>query len=219
MNGALFRDRRDAGRQLGARLAAHRGTDVLVVGVPRGGVAVAAEVARALDADLDVVVARKLGAPGAAELAIGAVTADGARVLNYDVIDSLGVPADYVEGETAAQLVEARRRVAWLRQVRPAARIRDRVTILVDDGLATGATVRAAVHSLRTAGAARVIVAVPVGAREACAEMAAVADDVVCLHQPEPFGAIGWYYADFAQVSDDEVRALLETPQPAPIAG
>lgn len=206
----LFRDRIDAARLLADRLAAYRRGDTLVMGIPRGGVAVAAELARALDADLDIVVARKLGAPGAPELAVGAVTADGGSFLNQDVIQLLGVSEPYVQAVTKVQMAEARRREETLRSLRPPARIRKRTVILVDDGLATGATMRAAVRSVRKEGPARVIVAVPVGSRQACAALAEEADEVVCPHQPDPFGAIGLYYERFEPVEDVQVQRLLE---------
>lgn len=216
----LFRDRLEAGRLLADALGKYRGTDALVVGIPRGGAAVAAELARALDAELDIVVARKLGAPGSAELAIGAVTADGGCYLNGDIIRMLGVTEPYVQAVISVQMVEARRREDTLRQLRPRARIRGRTVIVVDDGLATGATMRAAVRSLRKEEPARVIVAVPVGARETCAALAAEADEVVCPHQPEPFGAIGLFYEHFEPVEDVEVQHLLEaTRAPATASG
>ena len=207
---ALYRDRTEAGSALAALLGAYRGRDALVVGIPRGGVVVAAEVARLLDAELDVVVARKLGAPGQQELAIGAVTADGGRFLNDDVIKLLNVSEPYVEAVTHVQMAEARRREDWLRHLRPAANVAGRTVILVDDGLATGATMRAAARSLRQRLPARLVAAVPVGAREACTALRADVDEVVCPRQPEPFGAIGFYYHHFEPVEDDQVRELLE---------
>jgi len=216
MMDALYRDRIEAGGALAALLGAYRGRDVLVVGIPRGGVAVAAEVARLLDAELDVVVARKLGAPGQEELAIGAVTADGGRFLNDEVIKLLNVSEPYVEAVTHVQMAEARRREDWLRMLRPAAPVAGRTIILVDDGLATGATMRAAARSLRQRLPARLVAAVPVGSREACTALRAEVDEVVCPRQPEPFGAIGFYYHHFEPVEDKQVRDLLEA---APVAG
>jgi predicted phosphoribosyltransferase len=172
---------------------------------------VAAEVARILGAELDIVVARKLGAPGIPELAIGAVTADGGRFVNQDVMTEMGVDQAYLEAETARQMAEARRRETWLRSLRPAVNARGRVVILVDDGLATGATVRAALRSVRQQHPARVVVAAPVGSREACRALGEEADEVVCPSQPEPFGAIGFYYRNFEPVEDDRVREILET--------
>lgn len=205
----MFRDRRDAGEALAARLGQYRGTDALVLGLPRGGVAVAAPLARALDAELDVVVARKLGSPVSAELGIGAVTADGGRFLNDEIIRELGVSEAYIAAVTKVQQAEARRRERIFRGDRPAARIAGRTVILVDDGLATGATMRAAVASVSKRAPARVIVAVPVGSPQACDALRGAADEVICLHEPEYFSAVGSWYDHFEQTEDDEVKALL----------
>jgi len=212
----FFLDRRDAGRALAAALERFRGKDVLVLGLPRGGVPVAAEVARALDGDLDVVVARKLGSPGSAELAIGAITADGQRVLNEDVIRDQRVSEAYIEAVSAVQQAEARRRETAFRGGRPAPRIAGRIVILVDDGLATGATMRAAVRAVRRQAPARLVVAVPVGAPAACEMLRSEADEVVALGEPEYFGAVGTFYRDFRQTEDDEVLHLLEEHAAAP---
>lgn len=205
----LFRDRRHAGEALAQRLAGYRGTNALVLGLPRGGVVVAAQVARRIDAELDVVVARKLGSPISRELAIGAVTANGGRFLNEDVVSAFSVPEAYIEAVTERERVEARRREADLRGRRPAPSIAGRVVILVDDGLATGATMRAAVRSVRQHRPRRLIVAAPVGAPESCAALRLEADEVVCLHEPRDFGAVGRFYGDFSQTEDEEVRMLL----------
>jgi predicted phosphoribosyltransferase len=181
-----------------------------VLGLPRGGVPVAAAVARALDAELDVVVSRKLGAPISAELAIGAVTANGGRFLNDDVIRMLNVSEAYLEAVTATQQAEARRRETLFRGSRPAPVIAARTVILVDDGVATGATMRAAVRSVRRQQPKRLVVAVPVGAPETCAALRAEVDELVCLHEPESFGAVAYYYEDFSQTQDSDVQALLE---------
>ncbi len=207
--GALFRDRADAGAQLAQALQGYRGQDVLVLGIPRGGVVVAAEVARRLGAELDVIVARKLGAPISRELAIGAVTADGERYLNEDILRELRVPEHYVQTVTEEEQAEARRREERFRAGRPPARIAGRTVILVDDGLATGATMHAAVRSVRRQRPARLVVAVPVGARETCEELRAEADEVVCLFQPEPFWAVGAHYRHFEPVDDATVQELL----------
>ncbi|GIW52162.1 MAG: hypothetical protein KatS3mg081_1517 [Gemmatimonadales bacterium] len=206
----LFRDRVDAGRVLAERLSSYKGKSPVVLGIPRGGVVVAAEIARRLEGSLDVVVARKLGAPGSPELAVGAVTADGGRFLNDDIIRMLGVSREYLDSVTALQMAEARRREEWLRNLRPAVPLGGRVVILVDDGLATGATMRAAVRSVRQQQPARLIVAAPVGSRDACATLSSEADEVVCPYQPEPFGAVGFFYEHFDPVDDDEVKALLD---------
>jgi predicted phosphoribosyltransferase len=205
----LFRDRRHAGDALARRLAGYRGSNALVLGLPRGGVVVAAQVARWLDAEMDVVVARKLGSPVSPELAIGAVTANGGRFLNDDVIATFGVTDAYVEAVTAVQRAEARRREADLRGQRPSPSIAGRVVILVDDGLATGATMRAAVRSVRQHRPRRLVVAVPVGSPEACTALRGETDEVVCLYEPDDFGAVGQFYGEFSQVEDAEVRALL----------
>lgn len=207
----LFRDRMDAGRQLAERLAAYRGKEALVLGIPRGGVVVAAEVARGLESELDVLVARKIGAPGIPELAIGAVTAEGGRYLNEAVLDELHVSAAYLDAATTVAMEEARRREAALRSLRPAPRMEGRVLIVVDDGLATGATMRAAVQALRKKRPARIVVAVPVGARETVAVVKGEADEVVCLVSPESLAAISPFYHRFEPVEDDEVvRSILE---------
>jgi putative phosphoribosyl transferase len=214
----------DAGAQLAERLGHYRGQDVLVLGIPRGGVPVAAEVARRLGADLDIVVARKLGAPDSPELAIGAVTANGGRFLNEGVIEELSVPESYVATVTAAQMAEARRRAERFRDGRAQERVKDRTVIIVDDGLATGATMRAAVRSVRSQQPSRLVVAVPVGSPEACAALRSEADEVVCLYEPEPFWAVGLYYRHFQPTEDAEVQQVLQEShardrQPEPAAG
>jgi putative phosphoribosyl transferase len=208
---ALFQDRYDAGAQLAQRLAGYKDGDVLVLGIPRGGVPVAAEVARRLGAALDVVVARKLSAPGLPELAIGAVTADGGRFLNEDVMQNLGVSAAYLQAVTDAEMTEALRQETRFRGPRKACRIAGRVVILVDDGLATGATMRAALRSVRARGPARLIVAVPVGSEQACAALEHEADDLVCLYKPEPFHAVGLYYEHFEPTEDSQVEEILQS--------
>ncbi len=212
-DGLFFVDRRDAGRALAAALHRFRGQDVLVLGLPRGGVPVAAEVAAALDGELDVIVARKLGSPGA----IGAITADGERVLNEDVIRDLRGSEAYVDAVSSVQQAEARRREAGLRGDRPAPRIAGRIVILVDDGLATGATMRAAVRAVRRQAPARLVVAVPVGAPAPCETLRSEADEVVVLGEPEYFGAVGTFYRDFRQTEDEEVQHLLEEHATAPV--
>ena len=205
----LFRDRRHAGDALAAQLERYRGSNALVLGLPRGGVVVAAQVARWLDAELDVVVVRKLGSPMSPELAIGAVTANGGRYLNEEIIAAMGVSDAYIEAVTAEQRAEARRREADLRAQRPAPSIAGRVVILVDDGLATGATMRAAIRSVRQHRPRRLVVAVPVGAPDTCAALRSEVDEVVCPHTPRDFGAVGRFYGEFWQTEDAEVRGLL----------
>ncbi len=204
-----FRDRTDGGRFLAKHLSAYKGKDALVLGIPRGGVPVAAEVARLLDVELDVIVARKLGAPHSPELAIGAVTANGGRYLSEDMILDLGVSPEYVESVTAEETAEAKRREERFRGDWPKASIKNRVAILVDDGLATGATMRAAVRSVRLHEPAKIVVAAPVGSVEACAALRKEADEVVCPRTPVEFMAVGLYYEDFGQTQDAEVRQIL----------
>jgi putative phosphoribosyl transferase len=207
--GRLYRDRTHAGECLAARLDAYRGTGALVLGIPRGGVPVAAAVARLLEAGLDVVVARKLRAPGFPELAIGAVTANGGQFLNQDVIRELGVSDGYLQAEIAVQMADASRREERFRAGRTPRDLTDRVVIVVDDGLATGATMRAAVRSVRSRQPARLVVAVPVGSAQACAALRPEADELICLHEPEEFWAVGAYYLHFEAVEDDEVARIL----------
>lgn len=204
-----FADRREAGEALASQLRHLAGPDTLVLGLPRGGVPVAAEVARALGAELDIVVARKLGSPRSPELAIGAITADGARVLDPHVMRALGVTAAYLEEVSIRERAEAARRERRFRGDRPAPRLRGRTVVLVDDGLATGSTMRAAVRKVREQRPARLVVAVPVGAQDACQALGTEADEVVCLLVPAEFGAVGTWYRDFRQVEDEEVGDLL----------
>jgi predicted phosphoribosyltransferase len=205
-----FRDRRDAGCLLAARLAAytHR-PDVIVLALPRGGVPVAYEVARALDAPLDVFVVRKLGVPGHEELAMGAVATGGVRVLNEPVVQSLRIPGHVIDAVAAREEEELRRRERLYRADRPPSDVRGRTVILIDDGLATGATMQAAVEALRQQEPARIVVAVPTGSPETCEALRGQVDEVVCAVTPEPFFAVGLWYEDFSQTTDEEVRELL----------
>ncbi|HEY8490189.1 MAG TPA: phosphoribosyltransferase family protein [Dehalococcoidia bacterium] len=205
-----FRDRADAGRRLAAALADLRDARPVILAVPRGGVAVAAEVARALDAPLDVMVARKLGAPGQPELAIGATTARGDVVLDPFLIRELEVPEQYVEAERRRQSQAAQEQEQRFRRARPPVGLEGRTAVLVDDGLATGATMEAAVRTARRLGAGAVVVAVPVASTEGAARMRRLADRFVSLHTPPDFGAVGAYYREFRQVPDEEVVRLLE---------
>ena len=205
-----FRDRLEAGRVLAALLTTYANRpDVLVLALPRGGVPVADEVAGALEAPLDVLIVRKLGVPGHEELALGAIASGGVRVLNDDLIEALRIPPELVEAVAAREERELARRERVYREGRPPVELRDRTVVLVDDGLATGATMRAAVQALRQRGAARIVVAVPTAARATCEALRAIADDVVCATTPEPFYAVGEWYEDFSETTDDEVRDIL----------
>jgi predicted phosphoribosyltransferase len=206
----LFRNRADAGRVLAGKLSEYAGrSDVVVLALPRGGVPVAYEVARALHAPLDVFLVRKLGLPGHEELAMGAIASGGVRVLNEEVVRLLRVPPEVIDIVAAEEKQELQRREEAYRDGRPPLDVRGKTAILVDDGLATGSTMRAAVAALRRQGPSRIVVAVPVAAAETCAEMRSEVDDLVCARTPEPFRAVGLWYQDFSQTSDDEVRDLL----------
>jgi predicted phosphoribosyltransferase len=214
-----FFDRVDAGRQLAEALTAYGGrSDVVVLGLPRGGVPVAREVARRLGAPLDVFLVRKLGVPGHPELAMGAIAEGGVEVLSDDLIHDLGIPQRMVQQVAVRERMELDRRDALYRDARPLPTIRGRVVILIDDGLATGATMQAAVTALRRLEPARVVAAVPVGARETVDRLSRFADEVVCLIAPEQFQAVGLWYDEFTQTTDEEVKRLLtpgDGPEPA----
>lgn len=208
----IFADRFDAGRRLAAALRHLRGKDPVVLALVRGGLPVAFEVARALSAPLDVVLVRKIGAPSQPELAVGAVV-DGDQpeiVSNPEVMRMVGVTQSYVDAEARRQLAEIDRRRALYLRGRPPVEVRGRTAIVVDDGIATGATTRAALHAVRRRQPARLVLAVPVAPVDAVERLAGDADEIVCLDRPEPFGAVGYFYGDFRQVSDDEVVDLLE---------
>lgn len=205
-----FDDRVDAGRLLAERLEElGLPDDVLVLGLPRGGIPVAAEVAAALGAPLDALVVRKLGVPGHEELAFGAIALGGVRVLNDDVVRTAGLTGSDIERVTDRESDELARREVEYRGSRSPLEVRDRTVVVVDDGLATGATMAAAVSALRAGGSNRIIVAVPVGAPSTCAMLAERADEVVCLHQPHNFRAVGLWYRDFSPTTDEEVRAAV----------
>jgi predicted phosphoribosyltransferase len=207
---ARYRDRRDGGRQLAAALAQYANRrDVIVLALPRGGVPVGFEVATQLGAPLEVFVVRKLGVPGHEELAMGALASGGVRVLDEDLIRVAGVSAEEVQRITEAEQAELDRREREYRGDRPFPDVRGKTAILVDDGLATGASMRAAVAALRLDGPARIVVAVPVAAPETCDAFQSIADDVVCPVTPESFQAVGLWYDDFSQTTDDEVHELL----------
>ena len=208
-----FADRREAGRALAMALSTYAARDdVVVLALPRGGVPVAAEVAAGLGASFDVLLVRKLGVPGHVELAMGAIASGGVRVLNPHVVGSLGISPEAVEAVVAREEAELDRRRRMYRGNTPALDLAAKVVVLVDDGLATGATMRAAVVAARAGGPRRVVVAVPVGAESTCRELEAVADEVVCVRCPPEFRAVGEWYDDFDAPSDDEVRALLDKP-------
>ena len=207
----LYRDRFDAGRALAAKLARYAGRpDVVVLALPRGGVPVGYEVAQALNAPLDIFLVRKLGVPGHEELAMGALASGGVRVLNTEVVRALRLPEEVIDGVARQEGQELERRARAYRGDRPGVNVRGKPDILVDDGLATGSTMRAAVAALRRQQPARIVVAVPVGAAETCEELAAEADEVFCGRMPESFFAVGQWYDDFTQTTDEEVRELLQ---------
>ncbi|HXZ83739.1 MAG TPA: phosphoribosyltransferase family protein [Acidimicrobiales bacterium] len=205
-----FGDRSAAGRQLAARLEDYRGTDTVVAGLPRGGVPVAFEIAVALDLELDVIVVRKLGAPWQPELALGAVGENGVRVLNAAVAATTGIGDDELAAIERRETAEVARRAALFRAGREGAPLVGRGVIVVDDGVATGATTRAACEVARATGARKVVLAVPVAPAESLAELAASADELVCLLAPTGFSSVGEWYDNFTQTSDAEVIALLE---------
>jgi predicted phosphoribosyltransferase len=205
-----FSNRREAGRLLATKLGAYANrNDVIVLALPRGGVPVAYEVAVALSAPLDVFVVRKLGVPGHEELAMGAVASGGIRVLNDDVVGMLRIPDHIIDAVARNELQELDRRERLYRDARPQPSVKGKTVILIDDGLATGATMLAAIEALRQLGPGRIVVAVPTAASETCEEMRKKADDVICAITPEPFYAVGVWYRDFSQTSDEEVRDLM----------
>ncbi len=207
----LFRDRAEAGQVLAAQLQAYANRpEVLVLALPRGGVPVAFEVAKALHAPLDVFLVRKLGLPGHEELAMGAIASGGVRVLNDDVVRVLQVPEDVIDAVASAEQQELERREQIYRGERPAPDVRGQTVILVDDGLATGSTMRAAVAALRRLGPSQIVVAVPIAAAQTCEELRAEVDNIVCARTPDPFYAVGLWYEDFAQTTDEEVHELLQ---------
>jgi predicted phosphoribosyltransferase len=212
-----FADRAEAGRVLAEKLADYAGRDdVIVLALPRGGVPVAYEVASALGAPLDIFLVRKLGAPGQEELAMGAIASGDVVVINDEVVKALKVPAQAVEARIASERRELARRESLYRGDRPPLDVEGRTVILIDDGLATGSTMRAAVTALRGQNPARIVVAVPIGAPATCAELLAIADECICALTPEPFRAVGLWYDDFAQTRDDEVGELLSRAARAP---
>jgi putative phosphoribosyl transferase len=209
---SLFSNRRQAGRVLAAALGRYaQRPEIIVLGLPRGGVPVAYEVARALRAPLDVFVVRKLGVPGHEELAMGALAAGGVCVVNHDVVRNLGLTREDLRDAVLTESRELTRRVRVYRGDRAPLDVSGRTVVLVDDGLATGSTMRAAIKALRRRSPSRVVAAVPLADPETCSELSDEADDMVCAQTPEPFYSVGSWYEDFAQTSDEQVRALLDT--------
>jgi predicted phosphoribosyltransferase len=214
-----FRDRADAGRKLAEKLMAYAGrSDVVVLALPRGGVPVGAEVARALGAPLDVFLVRKLGLPGHEELAMGAIATGGARVLNEELVRDLRLDEQLIETVARREQAELERREQLYRGSRPPPELAGKTVILVDDGLATGASMRAAVAAVRAREPARVVVAVPTAAPQTCAELEAEVDEIVCERTPDPFYAVGLWYEDFSETTDEQVRELLEHAAGSPSA-
>lgn len=207
----LFKDRRDAGRQLAQKLSSYADrSDVVVLALPRGGVPVAYEVALALNAPLDIFLVRKLGVPGHEELAFGAIASGDVRVLNEEVVWTLDIPSEAIDAVAQRELLELERRERTYRGDHPVPEIRDRTAILVDDGLATGASMRAAIEGVRAKHPAKIVVAVPTAAPETCEMFESEVDEIVCAITPEPFYGVGQWYQDFSQTTDEEVRKLLE---------
>lgn len=208
----LFRDRRDAGQVLATHLQAYADTpDVIVLGLPRGGVPVAAEVAAALHAPLDAFLVRKLGVPGHEELAMGAIASGGVRVLNEEIVSGLQIPETVLNATEAAERRELTRRECAYRGDRGPLDLDGKTVILVDDGLATGSSMRAAVEAVRQQSPARIVVAVPVGAESVCTSLREIANDVICAETPDPLHAVGIWYEDFQPTSDEEVQEAMRT--------
>ena len=206
-----FTDRRHAGRVLASRLTKYAGrNDVIVLALPRGGVPVASEVASALSAPMDVFLVRKLGTPGHRELAMGAIASGGVRVVNEDVVQWYGISEAAIDRIAREEQEELERRERAYRDDRPAPDLTNKIVVLIDDGLATGSTMRAAAQAVQAHRPARVVIAVPVGAPQTCAELAVCADEVICARMPEPFSAVGQWYLNFEQTDDAEVRELLQ---------
>lgn len=208
-----FQDRSDAGRQLALRLRQHGGSDAIVLALPRGGVPVGFEVARALNIPLDVLLVRKLGVPGQEELAMGAIASGGIQLLNNALITTLGIGAEAVSAVQQREQAELSRREHAYRKGCPLADVTEKSVILVDDGIATGSTMQAAIASLRKRNVRRIIVATPVAPAPVVDSLRNVADEVVVVLTPRDFGGVGWWYEDFSQTSDDEVQRLLEASQ------
>jgi len=206
-----FRDRPQAGQLLSKKLAGYANReDVIVLALPRGGVPVAREIARSLRTPLDVFLVRKLGVPGQEELAMGAIASGGVRILNQDIVQAMAIPTHVIDSVTATEVQELARRERLYRGDRPAPDVTGHAVILVDDGLATGATMRAAVAALRRMKPRRIVIAVPIAAVPTRQEFAREVDEIVCLHTPEPFFSVGFWYDDFSQTTDEDIREMLE---------
>jgi putative phosphoribosyl transferase len=210
-SGHRFRDRREAGMLVAAEVSAYRGKSAVVLGIPRGGMVVAAEVARALGAELDIVLAHKLRTPGQAELAMGSVSEDGKLFLNLEIVQALDIGDGYIQQEKERQMNEITRRTSLFRSVRPKVDLAGRIVIVTDDGVATGATTQAALWAVRLEKPARLVAAIPVGPEETIARLADDVDEMVCLRTPPFFAAVGQFYASFDPVDDDDVLKLLKS--------
>src|SRR5437764_11363800 len=212
----IYRNRSEAGKELATKLSTYNDrADVLVLALPRGGVPVAFEVAQALNAPLDVFLVRKLGVPGHEELAMGAIATGGVRVLNDDVVDYLKIPDAVIDSVAAEESKELKRRELAYRGNRPEPEVKGKTVILIDDGLATGSTIRAAAQALRQQDPARIVVAVPVSAPDTCDEYRIGVDEIICAATPDPFWGVGLWYDDFSQTTDEEVHDLLERARKA----
>jgi putative phosphoribosyl transferase len=207
----IFQDRADAGRQLAGKLSSYKDAGAQVLALPRGGVPVAYEVARALRAPLDVFVVRKLGVPGHVELAMGAIASGGVRVLNEDTLAELGIDDATLSAVTRAEREELQRRENAYRGGLPAPEVSGKPVILIDDGLATGASMYAAVLALKARAPCKIVVAVPVGPADTCAQLARHVDEIICVATPDPFRGVGAWYHDFRQLNDDQVREMLHS--------
>lgn len=207
----IFKDRQDAGQKLAQALKKYKDQkDTLILALPRGGVVTAFEIAKELNLPLDLVVPRKIGAPDNEEYAIGAITESGEGIFNQEVIDSLGIPKEYLNKKIAEEKKEAQRRLKTYRQDRPILNLANKTVIIVDDGIATGLTMRAAIKSIKENKAQKIIVAVPVSAKDSLKEIGKEVDQIICLDAPLFFGAVGAFYHDFGQTSDEEVIELMK---------
>lgn len=213
LSSARFRDREEAGKLLAGELIEYRGKETVVLGIPRGGVAVAREIAKALDADMDIVLAHKLGTPGHEELAMGSVSEDGTLFLNQGLVREFDIGETYIQQEKARQLAEIKRRAELIRQVRPKIPLAGRIVIITDDGVATGATTQAALWAVRAEHPKKLIAAIPVGPEDTIKRLAEDVDEMLCLRMPPLFAAVGQFYEQFHPVEDEEVLRILRDSQ------